>query len=291
MAFRESPRPAFDFYLGGAKLCLGRETKIMGILNVTPDSFSDGGLFLDAARAEDRALQMEAQGAHLIDIGAESSRPGSEPVSVQEEIRRLKPVLKRLSRRIKVPLSVDTHKEQVARMALDEGAILINDIFALRGNKPLARLIARYKASVVLMHMQNDPRTMQKDPRYKNLPREVSAYLKKAVHFALQEGISRNRILVDPGFGFGKTTDQNVELLAGLDVFSKLRCPVLVGLSRKSFLGNIFGLDVNERLHASLAAAAAAMYGGAHMLRVHDVTAHRQLASMIDRTMEVKNKR
>lgn len=285
MGFR---RAAFDFYLGRARLCLGRETKIMGILNVTPDSFSDGGLFLDAGRAEDQALRMEAEGADLIDIGGESSRPGSKPVSAKEESRRIQPVLKRLARRIKIPISVDTYKEEVARMALDEGAVLINDIFALRRNKLMARLIARYKASVVLMHMRGDPETMQKNPRYRDLLGEAGATLKKAAHFALQEGISRHRILLDPGFGFGKTTGQNLELLRGLEKLRRLRFPVLVGLSRKSFLGNILGLGVNDRLHASLAAAAAAIYRGAHILRVHEVLAHKQVAAIIDKTMEGK---
>ena len=250
MGFLGFQRPAFDFYLGRAKLCLGPKTKIMGVLNVTPDSFSDGGLFLDAGRAEDRALRMEAEGAHCIDIGGESSRPGSKPVSSREEIKRIRPVLKRLSRRLKIPISVDTYKEEVARVALDEGAVLINDIFALRENKRLARLIAKYKASVVLMHMQQEPRTMQKNPHYRNLVGEVRTYLKKAVDFALQEGIPKHKILIDPGFGFGKTTEQNLQLLCRLDEFSGLGYPVLAGLSRKSFLGNILGLAVHDRLQA-----------------------------------------
>ena len=278
-------RTQLDFYLGDSKLCLGRETKIMGILNITPDSFSDGGLFLDPSRAEDRALRMEAEGAHLLDIGGESSRPGSKPVSSKEEIRRVRPVLKRLARRLTIPISIDTYKEEVARMALDEGAVLINDIFALRKNKKLARLIARYKASVALMHMQGNPQTMQKNPKYRDVSQEVQNYLKNAIHFALQEGISRHRILVNSGFGFGKTTEQNLQLLCELKKLASLKQPVLVGLSRKSFLGNLLGVAANERLNASLAAAAVAIYRGAHMLRVHDVSAHKQLATLIDRTM------
>ena len=234
--FRRSP---FNFYAGGAKLCLGHETKIMGVLNVTPDSFSDGGCFLDPGRAEAQALRMEEEGAHLIDIGGESSRPGSKPVSVREEIQRVRPVLRRLSRKLKVPLSVDTYKYEVAQMALAEGASIINDIFALRDNPRLAKLIARHKAGVILMHMRGNPETMQNETPTLDVLREIAAYLKKAIRLALDAGISKQRMVIDPGFGFGKSIEQNLEILSGLDFFAKLNCPVLVGLSRKSFIGQV----------------------------------------------------
>lgn len=278
-------RPRFDFCFGQAKLCLGRETKIMGVLNVTPDSFSDGGLFQDPGRAAEHALKMQDAGAHLIDVGGESSRPGSRPISPAEEIKRIRPVLKRLSKKIKIPVSVDTYKVDVARMALDEGALLINDITGLRGNKRLARLIARCGAGVVLMHMQGTPGTMQKRPVYGNLLKDISDHLKKAVEAALDAGIPRSHIAVDPGFGFGKTTEQNLEILSRLEIFLALKCPVLVGLSRKSFIGNILGAPVGDRLYGSLAAAAVAIHRGAHILRVHDVTPHRQLATLVDRSL------
>ncbi len=278
----ESQRPQFDLYIGGAKLCLGRETKIMGVLNVTPDSFSDGGCFIDPGAAEAHAVRMAEEGAHLIDVGGESSRPGSIPLLAREEINRLRPVLKRLSRTIQIPISVDTYKHQVAQMALDEGASIINDIYALRGNKRLAKMIARYKAGVVLMHMQGHPQTMQIKPQYKNLFAEISSYLADAAGTALDAGVDRSNIIIDPGFGFGKTTAQNMEILSGLNRFLKLKLPILVGLSRKSFIGNVIGAPVSERLYGSLAAAVIAIHKGAHILRVHDVLPHKHVATLAD---------
>lgn len=278
-----SLRPRFDLCLGGFKLCLGSETKIMGVLNVTPDSFSDGGLFADPALAERRALKMEAEGAHFIDIGGESSRPGARSVTTREEIRRIRPVFRRLSKKIRTPLSVDTYKYDVASAALDEGAVLVNDITALGGDKRLAKLIARQKAGVALMHMRGDPRTMQRNTSYKNLLKEVRDALRRSVEKALEAGIDASRILVDPGFGFGKTPAQNLEMLFGLWFFQKLKMPILVGLSRKSFIGYFSGIsDPADRLYGSIAAAAAAIDRGAHMLRVHDVLAHRQASFVAD---------
>lgn len=292
-------RRPFDLVLGRSRFVLGAETKIMGILNITPDSFSDGGKYLSPDRAVLRALQMQQEGAHLIDIGGESSRPGSLPVSTKEEIQRLQPVLKRLARRIQIPISVDTYKYDVASMALDEGAVLINDIYALRGNKRMARLIARHKAGVVLMHMRGRPQTMQKNTRYQNLILEITTHLKKAVDVALDAGISRSSLMIDPGFGFGKTIEQNRQILQRLREFSTMKLPILVGLSRKSFIGSLLGssagestklgtLPAQKRLYGSLGAAAAAVYGGAHFLRVHEVLPHKHLAVIMD-GMEPRN--
>lgn len=278
-----SLRPRFDLRLGDLKLCLGLETKIMGVLNVTPDSFSDGGRFADPTLAERRALRMEAEGAHLIDIGGESSRPGAKSVTAREEVRRIRPVFRRLTKKIKTPLSVDTYKYDVASAALDEGAVLVNDITSLSGDKRLAKLIARQKAGVALMHMRGNPRTMQKNTSYKNVLKEVRDALRRSVEKALEAGIDASRILVDPGFGFGKTPTQNLEMLFGLQVFQKLKMPVLVGLSRKSFIGYFSGVsDPADRLYGSIAAAVAAINRGAHMLRVHDVLAHRQATLVAD---------
>jgi dihydropteroate synthase len=256
----------------------------MGILNVTPDSFSDGGKFLDPSLAERRALQMQHEGADLIDIGGESSRPGAKGISVREECRRILPVIKRLKKNLRIPISVDTCKTEVAHAALNEGVVLVNDIRGLKGNRKLARLIARYGASVVLMHMRGIPRSMQKNPRYPGgLIKEIRLFLREAAGRALDAGIPVSRILIDPGFGFGKTTEQNIELLRGLSEFRDLRFPLLVGLSRKSFIGALLGgADVSERLYGSLGAAAAGIAGGAHILRVHDVRAHRQIANVCD---------
>lgn len=276
-------RPLFELRLGDAALSLGAETKIMGVLNVTPDSFSDGGRFLDPGLAEERALRMEEEGAHLIDVGGESSRPGARPVSSREEISRVRPILRRLSGKIKIPVSVDTYKYDVAAAALDEGATLINDIRALRGNRRLAKLIARRKAAVVLMHMQGDPVSMQKNPVYKEPVEDVIRFLRRAVEDALDAGIGRSNVLVDPGFGFGKTLSHNTALLSHLDRFASLKVPVLVGLSRKSFVGDLSGSSgIDGRLSGSLAAASAAVLKGAHVLRVHDVAEHRRAARLVD---------
>ncbi len=284
-------RRLFDFCPGEFTFRLGTETKIMGVLNVTPDSFSDGGLFLDAGLAEARALQMEREGAHFLDIGGESSRPGARPVPEKEEIRRVVPVVKRLAGKIKIPISVDTTKYGVARAALDEGAAVINDITALKNNKRLAKLIARAKAGVVLMHMRGTPRTMQKNPAYRDVTKDVLCFLKRAVSEALETGIPKSRILIDPGFGFGKTVDQNLRLLSHLDDFAGLGCPLLVGLSRKSFVGHAIAAAVNDRLYGSLGAAAVAVQRGAHVLRVHEVLPHRQLAALMDRTLATEGVR
>jgi dihydropteroate synthase len=278
-------RPLFDYCAGCARLSLGRETKIMGILNVTPDSFSDGGLFQKPKAALRRALLMQKAGAHLVDVGAESSRPGAKPVSAKEEIRRLRPVLKLLSKHVEIPISVDTYKVEVAHAALDEGAVIINDIYALGFGSRMAKLIARYKAGVVLMHMRGNPRTMQKNPFYRDVTRRIALFLKKAAETALEAGISEASIAVDPGFGFGKTIEQNFEILRRLDSFAALGYPVLVGLSRKSFIGHFLSKPVEDRLTGSLAAAAVAIAKGAHILRVHDVPEHKNLAMLADKTL------
>ena len=279
----------YSFEAGAFRFCLGRQTKLIGVLNITPDSFSDGGRYLDPALAEKRALAMQDEGADILDIGGESSRPGAKPVSAGEEMRRILPVLKRLSKKIKIPVSVDTCKPDVAMAALDHGAVLVNDITAL-GDRRMGKLVARYGASVVLMHMQGKPGTMQKAPSYRDVVKDVAGYLKKAVQRALDAGIPRTRVAVDPGFGFGKTIEHNLELLGRLDELGVLKQPVLVGLSRKSFLGHLLGVPAEERLTASLAAAGVAIERGAHMLRVHDVSAHRQLALLTDRTRSFRKK-
>jgi dihydropteroate synthase len=257
----------------------------MGILNITPDSFSDGGRYQDKGKALEHALRMEREGAHFLDVGGESSRPGARPISAKEEIRRITPVLRLLMRKVKIPVSIDTWKAEVAHAALDEGASLVNDIRGLRGNRRMGKLIARYKAGVVLMHMKGTPRSMQKKPFYGNPTREILHFLKLSVRTALDSGIHPEAIAVDPGFGFGKTTAHNLEILKNLTQFSKLKRPVLVGLSKKSFIGHILDAGTGERLYGSLGAAAVAVAGGAHILRVHDVLPHRHLAALMDRVL------
>ena len=280
-------RPLFEFEAGAFRFCLGHETKLMGVLNVTPDSFSDGGRYFDPALAEKQALRLQDEGAHFLDIGGESSRPGARPISARQEIRRLVPVLKRLSKKIKIPVSVDTCKYDVASAALDQGASVVNDITALGGDRRMAGLVARRRASVILMHMKGEPRTMQKNPSYVSVSKEVKASLKRSVEKALEAGIPKARIAVDPGFGFGKTVEHNLQLLKELDGLAALGFPVLVGLSRKSFIGYLLDAPVKERLAGSLAAAAVAIQHGAHILRVHDVSPHRQVAALMDRAFSL----
>jgi dihydropteroate synthase len=257
---------------------------IMGILNITPDSFADGGRFLEPNAALDHAYQMVEDGADFIDIGGESSRPGSQPVPLVEELRRVVPVVKKLAKKIDVPLSVDTTKAEVARRVLDAGARIINDISALGWDEKMAEVVAGAKATVVLMHMKGMPRTMQERPSYDDLMDEVHGFLSERITFALDVGIQTDRILVDPGIGFGKRLDDNFELLGRLREFCDL-APVLVGPSRKSFIGNVLDLSVGERLFGTAAAVTVATINGADVIRVHDVEAMRQAAVIAHRCM------
>jgi dihydropteroate synthase len=243
----------------------------MGVLNVTPDSFSDGGRFLRAREAVSRALEMVEEGADLIDIGGESTRPGAAGVSLRTELRRVLPVVETLARRTAVPISVDTSKAEVARRALEAGASIVNDVTALRGDPEMAQVAARAKARVVLMHMRGSPRTMQRAPRYGDVVEDVARFLGQRIQAAQAGGIARGRLLIDPGLGFGKTSAHNLQLLCGLRRLARLGCPILVGPSRKSFIGRTLGVPVRERLPGTLACAAVAWLNGAAMVRVHDV--------------------
>jgi dihydropteroate synthase len=242
----------------------------MGVVNVTPDSFSDGGVHLDPDVAVAAARRMLVEGAAVVDVGGESTRPGSEGVSVDEELRRLLPVLERLGGEL--PLSIDTSKAEVARRALELGAVLVNDVTALRGDPELAGVVAGSEAYLCLMHMLGEPRTMQDHPRYGDVASEVAAFLEQRLAFAVAEGIPEERICLDPGIGFGKTLEHNLELIRRLDVLLALGRPVLVGFSRKSSLRRLTGSA--DLLAASVAAAVAAYERGASILRVHDVKAH-----------------
>jgi dihydropteroate synthase len=245
--------------------------RVMGILNVTPDSFSDGGLFASVDTALRRARAMAAEGADLIDVGGESTRPASVPVSLQEELDRVIPVIEALARELAVPLSVDTSKPEVMHAAVAAGAGLINDVAALRRPGALAAA-ASLGVPVCLMHMQGEPGTMQRDPTYDDVVSEVAAFLAARVAACEAAGIERGRLLVDPGFGFGKTLAHNLALLRGLPRLAALGLPVLAGLSRKSMIGALLGdVPVEERLHGSVAAAVLAVERGAAMVRVHDV--------------------
>jgi dihydropteroate synthase len=244
----------------------------MGIVNVTPDSFSDGGKYESTEKAVEHALKLVEEGADILDIGGESTRPGATPVSLDDELDRVVPVIEQLSKLTQVPLSIDTYKPQVMQAALDAGADLINDVRALQEPGAL-EIAARSTAGVCLMHMQGLPATMQLDPQYDDVVAEVRAFLTERMAAAEAAGISRSRIVLDPGFGFGKRTEHNIALLQGLPEILSLGRPLLVGLSRKSVLGQITGGDVYVRLHASLAASVISVMKGARIVRVHDVKA------------------
>jgi dihydropteroate synthase len=247
-----------------------RRTLIMGILNVTPDSFFDGGRRPDAAKAIADGVAMVAGGADIIDVGGESTRPGAQPVTEAEELERVLPVVNGLRREVRTPISIDTYKSTIARAALDAGADIVNDISALRFDPAMTSLVAREKVPVVLMHMQGTPRTMQHEPKYDDVAREVRDFLAQQIYEALDAGIAPEAVVLDPGFGFGKTLEHNLQLLRGLPMLAALTQPLLVGVSRKTFIGKILNLDPDDRLEGSLAAAVAAILSGANILRVHD---------------------
>jgi len=261
---------------------LGRRTLVMGVLNVTPDSFSDGGLFYEPERAVERALEMVEEGADIIDIGGESTRPGSEPVPLEEELRRVIPVIEAVAREVEVPISVDTYKAKVAEEALRKGASIVNDISALGFDPEMAEVVARHGAALILMHIKGTPRDMQKDPQYEDVLGEIRAYLRERIARAEAAGVSPDAIVVDPGIGFGKKLEHNLEILRNLDRLQDLDKPILVGPSRKTFIGQILGVDVSDRLYGTLGAVVHSVMKGAHIVRVHDVKAARHVVDVID---------
>lgn len=249
---------------------------------MTPDSFSDGGVFLDPGRAVEHAHRMVEEGADLIDIGGESTRPGAESVSPQEELRRVLPPLRRLLRELPVPISVDTYKAEVAAAVLAEGADLINDISGLTFDPRVASIVAEAGAGLVLMHIKGTPRTMQEHPVYQDLVGEILAHLRRGIEQAEAAGVHPEAIVVDPGLGFGKTVGHTLEILRSLSTLQVLGKPILVGPSRKSFIGKVLGLPVEERLEGGAAAVAIAIWQGASLVRVHDVQAMVRVARMTD---------
>jgi dihydropteroate synthase len=267
---------------GGRVLDFSVKTGIMGILNVTPDSFYDGGRYLDAQVAIDRAQQMVAEGADIIDIGGQSSRPGSDPVSEAEEAERVLPVVRAVTKSVAAMISVDTYRAAIARAALDAGAHLINDISAMRFDPALLGVVVAHRARLILMHMQGMPRTMQLHPTYEALIDEVFNFLHERLEAAKAGGITAERLLIDPGIGFGKGARHNLELLRKLHHFHALGQPIVIGTSRKAFIGWILGSKVDERLEGTAATVAAAIVQGADIVRVHDVLAMARVARMMD---------
>jgi dihydropteroate synthase len=255
---------------------------MMGIVNVTPDSFSDGGLFFDQADAVAHGEALAAAGADIIDVGGESSRPFSEPVPVQEEIRRVVPVIEELARRLSVPISIDTHKARVARRAISVGASMVNDIGALQLDPAMASVVAEAGVAVVVMHMKGTPKVMQVDPHYQGVVGEVRDFLADAVERAEQAGIDPSKVIVDPGIGFGKTVTHNLLLIKHLSALQALEVPILIGPSRKSFISKILGNEDERRELGTQAAVAVAALHGAHIVRVHDVERTRYTLKLVD---------
>jgi dihydropteroate synthase len=269
-------------WLGDRQLALGQRTYVMGILNVTPDSFSDGGLYLQPEQAIKHAEEMLVDGADLIDVGGQSSRPGAIPIPEEVEHHRVIPVIREVVQRYGALVSVDTYRASIAEAALDAGAVLINDISAMRFDAQMAPLIARRQAAVVLMHMQGTPQTMQHAPAYHHVIDDVYGFLAARLHDAMQHGIARQRIVLDPGFGFGKTVHHNLTLLRGLEHFQALGQPLLVGTSRKSFLGRLLQREVWDRLEGTLVSVVYATLRGAAIVRVHDVKPVVQAVRVLD---------
>lgn len=281
---------SYDMAWGRHRLSFGPRTLIMGVLNVTPDSFSDGGRFFDADSAVTQGLKLIADGADIIDIGGESTRPFSDPVSVSEEIRRVVPVIAALAEKTSIPISIDTNKSDVAREAIGAGAAIINDVSALRMDRQMAAVAAETRVPVILMHMKETPKTMQMAPVYSNLMEEIGTFLSDTIELAVENGIDRSRIIVDPGIGFGKTLSHNLQIMAGLQEFQRLGCPVLVGASRKTFLRKLLveegQKDISPDLpivqSATQASVAAAILNGAQAVRVHDVAGTKITARIVD---------
>lgn len=278
-AIAKYQKDKFSINLGKYKLNLGLRTLIMGIANLTPDSFSGDGLYQSTVhnvwqstvnKIIEYVQKLIDDGADIVDLGGESSRPGAKPISVKEELRRTIPIIKKIAKKIKVPISIDTHKPEVARRALDNGAVIVNDITGLK-NPDMLKVVAKYKAGVIIMHMKGNPRTMQKNPVYKSLIEEIVEYLDKAIDRAVKAGIDKDKIIVDPGIGFGKTCEHNLEILKRLSEFKVLGRPILVGPSRKSFIGNILNVGPEARIFGTVSACVLAAKFGANIVRVHDV--------------------
>ena len=280
-------RKNFRLRLGSGVLRLGDRTLVMGVLNITPDSFSDGGKFFDVKRAAEHALKMQRDGADLLDLGAESTRPGSLPISAAEEVARILPVLEALRGKLKIPISVDTQKFGVAEIALGAGAQILNDVSGLRGDPRLAQVAAQYGAPLILMHMRGNPRTMQKGPFARDVLQDVIGGLRQSIAIARKAGVAKSQIVIDPGIGFGKSYAQNYELLDKLLELAKLGYPIMVGTSRKGFLGATLAKNgkpapPEQRLWATAATVAASILNGAHIVRVHDVAEMAQVARVTD---------
>jgi len=270
----------FKYRFGAVDYDLASRTHVMGILNVTPDSFSDGGSYLEIEQAIEHGQKLVDEGADFIDVGGESTRPGSESVSIEEEMRRVIPVIESLAKKISIPISIDTYKSDVAEAALQAGAVIVNDISAMAFDAKMASIAARHQASVILMHIKGTPKTMQMNPCYKNVTEEVKKFLQERIEAAMKASVKQ--IIIDPGIGFGKKFEHNIQLLKELKTFTSLGYPLLLGVSKKSFIGAILDLPPSERVEGTAAAVTASILNGANIIRVHDVKEMKRVAMVSD---------
>jgi dihydropteroate synthase len=278
------PQPQNSNILKWSRFCLELDSRtlVTGVLNVTPDSFYDGGRYREFHDAVTHALRMAEDGADIIDVGGESTRPYSDPLSLDEELKRVIPVVKTLSKELEIPISIDTYKSEVAVRALEAGAAMVNDISAMRFDPAIGKVVAAAGVPIVLMHMKGTPQNMQSNPAYKDLLGEITEFLQEAADQALSMGIQRELIIIDPGIGFGKSFDDNLAILRDLRRFSSLGFPILVGTSNKSFIGHVLGAPVESRDTGTMATIAAAVMNGAHIIRAHNVRAAKETVTIID---------
>lgn len=275
-------RKEFVLRCRSGNLRLGERTFVMAVLNITPDSFSDGGLFFEPHQAIEHGLRMADEGADIIDVGGESSRPGSDPVPLEEELKRVIPVIETLASRLEIPISIDTYKSQVAEKALEAGAQIINDISGLCFDQNMPSVAARYDTPLIIMHIKGSPKTMQQDPTYEDLMGEIIAYLREGIAKAEEAGVDPHQVIVDPGIGFGKRVHDNLVIINRLNELNILGRPLLIGTSRKSFIGAVLGAEVHQREIGTLASMAVSALKGAHIVRVHDVAPMKQAVDMVD---------
>jgi dihydropteroate synthase len=285
-------RQRFRLRLRSRTLILGERTLVMGVLNITPDSFSDGGAYLDSEAAIARALQLEHDGADILDIGGESTRPGATAIAAEEELRRILPVIEVLRDKLRIPMSVDTRRAEVAKAALAAGVEILNDVSGMRMDARLGEVARRARSPLILMHMRGTPQTMQRGPFARNVIHDVATGLRAAITRAKCAGLAKSQLLLDPGIGFGKTHEQNFEILARLPEFARLGCPIVVGTSRKAFLGKALArpgdpaLPTDERLLGTAATVTASILGGAHIVRLHDVAEMVRVARVADAILD-----
>ena len=272
-----------DWYINPNK-----KTLVMGVLNVTPDSFSDGGKFFSAKDAFQQAMNIVSEGANIIDVGGESSRPGAVPLSIEDELGRVIPIIKSIREKsTDILISIDTYKSEVANEALKSGANIVNDISGLVFDKKMANVIAKTKAPIIIMHMQGTPSNMQNNPNYNNLIDDICSFFSNQVDFAVSKGINKSQIILDPGIGFGKTMNDNFKLIQQLNKFVSLGFPLMIGPSRKSFIGNFLNLDIHERVEGTAAVVAAGIMNGARIVRVHDIKEIKRVVEVIDKIRKV----